>query len=117
MTQTGTLGNRAEKLAHKYLRKQGLKSLTQNYHCRFGEIDLIMLDKDYLVFVEVRYRKSQNFGGALESIDQFKQTKLRRTAHSYLLKTNNNDCPCRFDILCLSGNLNRPEIDWIQNAF
>lgn len=117
MIRTGMLGDRAEKLAHKYLRKQGLKSLTQNYHCRFGEIDLIMQDKDYLVFIEVRYRNSQQFGGALESVDRHKQAKLRRTAETYLLKTKNHDCPCRFDILCVTGNLNNPEIDWIKNAF
>jgi len=117
MIQTGMLGDRAEKLANKYLKQQGLKSLSHNFHCRFGEIDLIMQDSDYLVFVEVRYRKNQNFGGAIESIDQFKQAKLRRAAESYLLKTKKHDCPCRFDILCLTGNLNKPEIDWIKNAF
>ena len=117
MIQTGILGNRAEKLANKYLRKRGLKSLTQNFHCRFGEIDLIMEDQDYLVFVEVRYRKNQNFGGAIESVDRFKQAKLRRTAESYLLKSNKHDYPCRFDILCITGNLKKPEIDWIKNAF
>ncbi len=117
MTQTGMLGNRAEKLAHKYLRKQGLTSLAQNYHCRYGEIDLVMRDNDYLVFVEVRYRKNQNYGGAIESVDRFKQAKLRRSAESYLLKSKNHDCPCRFDILCITGNLNKPELDWIKNAF
>jgi len=111
------LGNRAEKLAHKYLRKQGLKSIAQNYHCRYGEIDLVMRDNDYLVFVEVRYRKNQNYGGAIESVDRFKQAKLRRSAESYLLKSKNHDYPCRFDILCITGNLNKPELDWIKNAF
>lgn len=117
MIQTGILGTRAEKLALKFLKKRGLKFKDNNYHCRHGEIDLIMQDQDYLVFVEVRYRNSQQFGGALESIDGHKQRKLRRTAEHYLLRTKMNDCPCRFDILCLNGNLLTPEYLWIENAF
>jgi len=117
MITTGILGNRAEKLALKFLKKSGLKPHENNYSCRFGEIDLIMWDQDYLVFVEVRYRKSGSFGGALESVDTRKQTKLRRTAEHYLQNLKNNDVPCRFDILCINGNLNKPEYQWIKNAF
>ena len=117
MIQTGILGTRAEKLALSFLKKQGLKAHQQNYHCRFGEIDLIMLDQDYLVFVEVRHRRSQEYGGALESVDRRKQGKLRRTAEYYLIRSKKTDCPCRFDILCVNGDLNSPDIDWIQNAF
>jgi len=82
-----------------------------------GELDLIMWDADYLVFVEVRYRKHNWYGGALESIDHHKQAKLRRAAEHYLVQSKNTDCPCRFDILCVNGNLNKPEFDWIKNAF
>ena len=117
MTKPGILGNRGEKLALSYLKKQGLRLHEKNYHCRYGEIDLIMWNDDYLVFVEVRYRKNKLFGGALESIDQSKQEKLRRSAEDYLMRTKNNATPCRFDILCLSGNLNKPEYQWIKNAF
>lgn len=76
-----------------------------------------MLDQEYLVFIEVRHRLSSNFGGALESITPAKQTKLRRAAEFYLLSTKNNDCPCRFDILCVNGSLHKPEYQWIENAF
>jgi putative endonuclease len=117
MIQTGILGDHAEKLALKYLKKQNLTPYQKNYYCQYGEIDLIMWDQQYLVFVEVRYRKTQNFGGALASIDQFKQAKLRRSAEHYLIRTKNTDCPCRFDILCLNGNLNNPDFHWIKNAF
>lgn len=117
MILTGMLGNRAEKLAAQFLKKQGLKLLQKNYCCRYGEIDIVMTDVDYLVFVEVRYRKSSDFGGALQSIDQHKQKKLRNSAEHYLIKYKKNDTPCRFDILCIDGDLNKPEIDWIQNAF
>lgn len=76
-----------------------------------------MSDKDYLVFIEVRHRISSNFGGALESITPAKQAKLRRAAEFYLSQTKNRDCPCRFDILCINGNLRKPEYQWIENAF
>jgi len=117
MSQTGMLGNRAEKLAARYLAKQGFTLIEKNYNCRFGEIDLVMQHGEYLVFVEVRYRKNADFGGALESIDQRKQSKLRRSAEYYLLRHKSGDCACRFDILCLEGNLLKPSYNWIQNAF
>ncbi|MCL4122981.1 UNVERIFIED_CONTAM: hypothetical protein GTU68_063356 [Idotea baltica] len=111
------LGDRAENLAYRFLKKQGLSLHQKNYRCRFGEIDIVMQDSDYLVFVEVRHRKSNNFGGALESVDSRKQMKLRKSAEHYLIKHKKTDTPCRFDILCVNGDLNKPEIDWIQNAF
>ena len=117
MSLTGTRGKCAENLALKFLRKQGLALLERNFHCRYGELDLVLKQGDTLVFVEVRYRKNQDFGGALESIDRFKQAKLRRAAEFYLLQHKHTDTPCRFDILCLAGSLSRPDYDWIQNAF
>jgi len=112
-----TSGDRAEDLALKYLTKRKFTLEQRNFHCRYGEIDLIMWDQEYLVFIEVRYRASLNYGGALESIDHFKQRKLRRAAEFYLVSTKRNDCACRFDILCVNGNLNNPEYEWINNAF
>ncbi|MCL4157394.1 UNVERIFIED_CONTAM: hypothetical protein GTU68_064803 [Idotea baltica] len=117
MILTGILGNRAEKLACRYLNKQGLELVQKNYHCRYGEIDIVMRDDDYLVFVEVRHRKSMHYGGALASIDKRKQQKLRNTAEHYLNRYKKTDAPCRFDILCVNGDLNKPQIDWIKNAF
>lgn len=117
MIKTGILGTRAEKLATKFLQAKGLLVKQHNYHCRHGEIDIVMQDKDYLVFVEVRYRKWQDFGGALASIDQRKQNKLRRSAEHYLIRFKKTDCPCRFDILCLSGSIDKPEFHWVKNAF
>ena len=117
MSQTGIAGNLAEKLAYRFLKKQGLKLIQKNYLCRYGEIDLVMQDGEYLVFVEVRYRKSNLFGGALASVDNHKQRKLRYTAEHYLNHYKKIDTPCRFDILCINGNLVSPKIDWIQNAF
>lgn len=115
--KTGIVGNRAEKLATEYLRKAKLKLLERNYHCRWGEIDIVMQDTESLVFVEVRYRQSAQFGGALESIDFRKQQKLRRTAEHYLIDRKKTDVAARFDILCLSGELRSPQYQWIKNAF
>lgn len=117
MSLTGTLGARAEKLALKHLIKQGLKKVAINYHCPCGEIDLILQDKDTLVFVEVRYRKNNDYGGALESIDWRKQQKVRRSAEHYLMTFNKANISCRFDILCVTGNLSKPDIYWVANAF
>jgi len=117
MIKTGILGNRAEKLAAKYLKKHQLTLVERNYRCKSGEIDLVMWHQDYLVFVEVRHRKSQHYGGALASVDQYKQAKLRRAAEHYLINHKHTDCPARFDIVCINGNLNKPDYQWIQNAF
>ena len=76
-----------------------------------------MRDQEYLVFVEVRHRKNTQYGGALESITFSKQAKLRRAAEVYLQNIKTRDCPCRFDILCITGSLQRPNYLWIENAF
>ena len=117
MILTGMLGQRAEKMAANYLSKKGLTLKQKNYFCRHGEIDLIMSDSDYLVFVEVRHRSSALFGGAIASVVQSKQKKLRRTAEHYLISNKMTDSPCRFDILCIDGKLSNPEINWVRNAF
>ena len=110
-------GDLAEDLALTYLKKRRFRLEQRNFNCRYGEIDLIMWDQEYLVFIEVRYRASLNYGGPMESINNSKQSKLRRTAEFYLVNTKKGDCPCRFDILCINGNLNNPEYEWITNAF
>lgn len=115
--KTGILGSRAEKLAAKFLKKSGGLFIEANYRCKVGEIDLIYQFGEYLVFVEVRYRKSQDYGGALESVDINKQRKLRRAAEHYLAQHRLFDQAARFDIVCLTGLLTSPSIQWIKNAF
>ena len=73
------IGQHAENACCKYLQKQGLKLLSRNYRGKRGEIDIIMQDKDSLVFVEVRYRKNNLFGGALASITPKKQKQHSAT--------------------------------------
>ena len=122
MTQSARdRGLDAELACCRYLQQQGLKLLAKNYHGRRGELDLIMRDRNTVVFVEVRYRKNAAFGGALESITSSKQQKLRITAEQYLQQetdlTNG-----RFDVVAMTGKVqnNSPEsytFEWIKNAF
>ncbi|CAM4458743.1 MAG: hypothetical protein LEGION0398_MBIBDBAK_00856 [Legionellaceae bacterium] len=108
-------GLRAEQLACSYLKKQGLKVITKNYHCRMGEIDLIMRHEQYLVFIEVRYRHNTKYGTASESVTLQKQKKIIKTAQYYLLKNGLTDkVPCRFDIIDISTSFH---ITWIKDAF
>jgi len=109
------LGEDAEQMAAVFLQKQGLKLLERNYRCRFGEIDLILRDKQTLVFAEVRLRKNRNFGGAAASITPQKQTRLIHTAQHYLSRQHNPP-PCRFDVILLDA-LADNHIEWIPNAF
>lgn len=109
-------GFAAEEQARIFLKAQGLQWIESNYHSRWGEIDLIMRDKNCLVFVEVRVRSSKSFGGAAASVTYTKQQKLIKTAMIYLLsKKLDESQPIRFDVLGFEGE-NR-EIDWIKHAF
>ena len=106
-------GNHAEQRASEYLCRHGLTPITRNYRCRGGEIDLVMRDKQATVFVEVRYRRSDCFGSALESVDARKQRRLITAAQHFLLTHKSNAC-CRFDVVGIGGD---GEINWIRNAF
>lgn len=114
-------GVAAEQLAATFLMQHGLKLITQNYHCRFGEIDLIMTDAKTLVFVEVKLRSSNQFGGAAASITPQKQKKMILTAQHYLQTQKLGDVACRFDVILMqSANLAATDlkhIEWIRNAF
>jgi putative endonuclease len=131
------IGAQAELFAVGYLRQHGLKLIAQNYRCRFGEIDLIMQDGEMLVFIEVRLRNSNKFGGASASIDFHKQRKLICTAQLYLSRLSYIP-PCRFDAILLKSpapqaRLSPPspalpdkdsllefknsDLEWIKNAF
>ena len=107
-------GLAAEAAAVAYLERQGLTLLTQNYSCRFGEIDLIMREKRILVFVEVRLRSNPHFTSAAESIHHHKQQKLIRAAQHYL-QTHDPNAACRFDVV-LFHDTEMGTPDWIRNA-
>ena len=106
-------GAQAEQRAAQYLQRHGLTLVQANYHCRFGEIDLILRDKETLVFAEVRQRSGNSFGGAAASIDAHKQKRLILTAQHYLA-TLSRIPPCRFDAVLLDAEEN---VEWVKNAF
>lgn len=109
-----TLGVHYEQLAEQYLQQQGLTSQAQNFRCKLGELDLIMWQGSVLVFVEVKYRASNAFGGAAAAVSHRQQQKLLRTAQFYLQRSKHQG-PCRFDVVTLSGQ--EPyEFNWIQSA-
>lgn len=111
-------GKLAEDAAAEFLIQAGLQIIERNFLCKMGELDLIAQDKDSLVFVEVRFRKSNAFGGALASITPSKQAKLRRTAEYFLFNYQSKPA-CRFDVITLSLNNQHKMVitDWIKNAF
>ena len=115
---TSERGAQVEQAACRLLQRQGLHHLHSNFRARTGELDLIMLDADCVVFVEVRYRRSERFGGAAMSIDSRKQHRLRRTAEYYLRRHPRlAQQPCRFDVVCASGSPADPDLQWIRRAF
>lgn len=107
-------GTGAEARAATFLQGHGLHIVERNYRSRYGEIDLIARDGAMLVFVEVRARASNAFGGAAASITASKRKKLTRTALQYLASLSRTP-PCRFDAVLLTGD-NGP-VEWIQDAF
>ncbi|MDR2307010.1 MAG: YraN family protein [Paucimonas sp.] len=112
-------GQAAEDHALELLRGHGLQLLTRNWRCKGGELDLVMLDADTVVFVEVRYRLHANFGGALGSIDGRKQKRLALAASLFLQNEPRwANHPCRFDVIALQGQGHGGEpLQWLKNAF
>jgi putative endonuclease len=109
-------GQAAEDAALAYLQAQGLSLAERNYRCRAGEIDLVMRDGGTLVFVEVRYRAGDRFGGALASVGPRKQARLVAAAAHYLV-ARRVDRPVRFDVAAVAPAQGKLAIQWIKNAF
>lgn len=108
-------GEQAEQAALQHLQAAGLRLLQRNFRCRRGEIDLIMRDDENLVFVEVRYRGNDYFGGAAESVDTRKQEKLMLSAEHYMQKhAKTAKLAARFDVVCIDG---QARLEWIRDAF
>jgi len=110
-----SIGQQAEALACHHLEQHGLVLVCRNYRCPFGEIDLIMRDQAYLVFVEVRVRRHQDYGSGVDSISRQKCRHIIRSASHYLQQHDLYDrVDCRFDIVDFGSEEN---LQWIQNAF
>jgi putative endonuclease len=106
-------GESAEEQAYKFLINKGLRPVCRNYRCKQGELDLIMTDHQTLVIIEVRFRNTDQYGSAVESVTRTKQSRIIAATHIYL-STQKTDRPIRFDVVAISGNGN---VEWIQNAF
>ncbi len=122
--KTNNKGAQAENLALSFLQDQGLKLIERNYACRSGELDLIMLDGESLIFIEVRLRTNNNFGGAAGSITRTKRQRLEKTALHFLQSHPVfSHRLCRFDLICLtSAQSNNDEhhqkpIEWLKGVF
>ncbi len=108
------VGGQFEQLAEDYLYKQGLTPLQRNYRCKNGELDLVMLDGRYLVFVEVKYRSTNKKGCPMEAVDARKRRRIRQAARYYLYSRHYPDeTACRFDVVSILGN----QVRWIRDAF
>jgi len=116
---TKNKGQTSENFARQYLVNSGLKYLASNYRNRQGEIDIILLEGDVYIFVEVKYRKNNQFGGAISAITYKKIQKIKQCAKYYLQQNDLNEynTSCRFDIIALEGDINQPQTTWLKNAF
>lgn len=107
-----------EERACAQLQRAGLKLLSRNYTTRYGEIDLVMLDGDTVVFVEVRHRVGCRHGDAASTVTASKQRKLVQTAELWLaIHPRYANQPCRFDVVSYDGPADRADMAWWQRAF
>lgn len=120
MGRNNIVGTWGEALAADFLQKKHFKLVAMNYRCRFGEIDLIVSNRKYLVFVEVKLRKSDKFAAAREFVDFRKQERLRSTAELYLSQNPTRLQP-RFDVIEIYApdgmDTIRPVINHLEDAF
>ena len=109
-------GARIERLAAEWLTARGLRLIASNQQFKGGELDLVMGDGETLVFVEVRHRASVRYGHPLETVIASKQRRLVHAARFYLAR-NRLSCPCRFDVLAVTGTPPALDFEWVQSAF
>ncbi len=111
-------GREAEERACRHLQQQGLTLSQRNYRSPYGEIDLVMQERDTLVFVEVRFRASASFGSPAETVDARKQGRLRATAEHYRQNIPRaSKKACRFDIVAITGNSEDGDFCWLRDVF
>lgn len=115
-----SVGDAFEERAVLWLRECGLRLLARNYRCRGGEIDIVALDGECLVFLEVRRRSNPRFGGAAASVDRRKQQRILRAAQLFLQRHPQwSALPCRFDVVAFEPPQSAPGSAplWIRAAF
>lgn len=108
------LGAKVEQLISEYISAHGFTILEMNYRCKQGEIDIIAKDKEYYVFIEVKYRNSMKYGGPQEAVGIAKQKRICKVAQYYLYSRRLDETtPVRFDVAAVLEN----EITYYKNAF
>jgi putative endonuclease len=113
-SRTGAFG---ESVAVKVLKKDGYKILEQNHRSRLGEIDIIALEGGTLAFVEVKTRRTDQFGDPKQAVTPKKQRKISMVALEYLKKTGQTDKKARFDVVAIRLSHGQPDVEIIRNAF
>ncbi len=111
------LGRRGERMAARYLRRHGYRIVARNYRAEGGEIDLVAMEGETLVFVEVKLRRSLVAGAPEEAVDERKQEHLQRAAASFAARMRAQRHPMRFDIVAISTAAGRPQIELFKDAF
>lgn len=113
-----SIGASGEETAVKILKKEGYKILERNYRTKMGEIDIIALDGEYTCFVEVKFRKNDNFGDPGDFIDERKRQKIIKTAQYYAVKKGIYDSPMRFDAVLINAEKGKNKgAEVIKDAF
>ena len=114
-----TLGQRGEAAAARYLRRRGYKILARSDHFGPGELDLVALDRETIVFVEVKTRQTHAAGHPADAVDDIKQRRLTRLAVTFLKRHGLLECPARFDVIAITWPAKKwfPTIEHIKNAF
>jgi len=113
-----SLGNLSEDLAADFLKKNGFKIIKKNYRTKLGEIDIIAHRDGYIVFVEVKARKSQKYGLPQEAVTLAKQRVIRKVARAFLQEKGLQDVPVRFDVLAITFSADKKtHIEHIPFAF
>jgi putative endonuclease len=111
------LGISGEDLACAELQRRGYAIVERRYRTRLGEIDIIAKDGLTIVFVEVKARMTQEFGGAAAAMTGWKQRRIARMAADYLARQKRQDCPCRFDVVAIDFDASEPRVIVYPNAF
>ncbi len=117
LDQRQIFGQEGERIAERYLSKKGYRLVERNYRCPVGEVDLIVLDRRVIVFVEVKTRRHERFGVPLESVHPRKQQKMIKAALWFLSDHKLHERDARFDVVGISFGGQEPVVEHIENAF
>jgi putative endonuclease len=115
--QKQKFGEQGEVIAARYLKKKGYRIIERNYRTKLGEIDIIAKDKDTLVFVEVKSRRTRQFGNPKAAVTPHKQRKISMVALHYLKDKRRGNVSARFDVAAVTISRDKPQIEIIKNAF